>query len=212
VEGSTPAASRSRVLLAEDHLLVREGLRQLLGEHVEIVGTVGDGRSLLGAVDELRPDVVLLDISMPQLNGLDAAQQLRRAAPAVRVIFVTMHAEPDYVQAAMRTGAAGYVVKSAASAELLAAIDAAMRGSIHVSPQLAALTLEPRAADPLTPRQREVLQLVAEGRSAREIAEVLGVSRKTVEFHKSSIMRLLGLRSTAELTRYALDHGLLGPA
>ena len=199
------------MLLAEDHLLVREGLRQLLGEHVEVVGTVGDGRSLLAAVDELRPDVVLLDISMPQLNGLDAAQQLRRTAPGVRVIFVTMHADPDYVQAAMRTGASGYVVKSAASTELLAAIAAAMKGAIHVSPQFADVVAGPRAADPLTQRQREVLQLVAEGRTAREIAEILGVSRKTVEFHKSSIMRLLALRSTAELTRYALDHGLLGP-
>ncbi len=211
MQGASPSPSRPRVLLAEDHLLVREGLRQLLGEHVEVVGTVGDGRSLLAAVDELTPDVVLLDISMPQLNGLDAAQQLRRSAPDVRVIFVTMHADPDYVQAAMRTGASGYVVKSAASTELLAAIFAAMQGSLHISPQIAALVEGPRAADPLTPRQREVLQLVAEGRTAREIAEILGVSRKTVEFHKGSIMRLLGLRSTAELTRYALDHGLLGP-
>ena len=210
----TAAPTRPRVLLAEDHLLVREGLRQLLGEHVEVVGAVGDGRTLLTRADELRPDIVLLDISMPQLNGFDAARQLQRAASPTRVIFVTMHADPDYVQAAFRAGARGYVVKSAASSELLAAIDAAMRGEQYVSPQLAAAPGAPgrMLGDPLSPRQREVLQLVAEGRTAREIAEILALSRKTVEFHKASIMRLLGLHTTAELTRYALDHGLLGPA
>jgi DNA-binding NarL/FixJ family response regulator len=209
----TAAPPRPRVLLAEDHLLVREGLRQLLGEHVEVVGAVGDGRTLLASADSLRPDIVLLDISMPQLNGFDAARQLQRAGSPARVIFVTMHADPDYVQAAFRAGARGYVVKSAASSELLAAIDAAMRGELYVSPQLAAAPGAPgrMLGDPLSPRQREVLQLVAEGRTAREIAEILALSRKTVEFHKASIMRLLGLHTTAELTRYALDHGLLGP-
>lgn len=208
-------AARPRILLAEDHLLVREGLRHLLGERVEVVGSVGDGRSLLAVVEETRPDVVLLDISMPQLNGFDAAQQLRKAAPNTKVIFVTMHEDPAYVQAALRAGASGYVVKSAASAELLAAIDAAVVGGKYVSPQLAAADDgqgRGLADGGLTTRQREVLQLVAEGRTAREIAEVLSVSRKTVEFHKASIMRQLGLRTTAELTRYALDHGLLGPS
>lgn len=207
--------TKTRVLLAEDHQMIREGLCQLLGDRVDVVGTVGDGRSLLAANERLQPDIVLLDISMPQLNGFDAAQQLRRASPNARIIFVTMHDDPDYVQAALRTGALGYVVKSAASSELLTAVDAAMRGETFVSPQVAAApdgSDRLRTDPPLTPRQREVLQLVAEGRTAREIAEVLAVSRKTVEYHKGSLMRLLDLHTTAELTRYALDHGLLVPA
>lgn len=208
--------TRIRVLLAEDHRMIREGLCQLLDDRFDVVGTVGDGRSLLAANEQLRPDVVLLDISMPQLNGFDAAQQLRRAAPAVRIIFVTMHDDPDYVAAALRTGALGYVVKSAASSELMTAIDAALRGETFVSPQVAAANADGtdrlRTDPPLTPRQREVLQLVAEGRTAREIAEVLAVSRKTIEYHKGTLMRLLDLHTTAELTRYALDHGLLVPA
>lgn len=206
--------SKIRVLLAEDHVMVREGLRQLLAERVDVVGTVGDGRSLLAASEQLRPDVVLLDISMPQLNGFDAAQHLRRASPHVRVIFVTMHVDPAYVEAALRTGACGYVVKSAASSELLTALDAALRGEIYLSPQVADVRPDPIGrlrTGPLTPRQREVLQLVAEGRTAREIGALLAVSRKTIEYHKGSIMRLLDIHTTADLTRYALDHGLLVP-
>jgi DNA-binding NarL/FixJ family response regulator len=128
--------SKPRVLLAEDHSLLREGLRQLLADRVDVVGTVGDGRSLLAASEQLQPDIVLLDISMPQLNGFDAAQQLRRSLPRVRIIFVTMHVDPAYVQTALRLGACGYVVKSAASTELLAAIDAALHDEIFVSPRV----------------------------------------------------------------------------
>jgi len=156
-------------------------------------------------------------VSMPLLNGFEAARQLRRTAPRTRVVFVTMHAEPDYVHEAFRAGARGYVTKSAASAELLFAIRQVLAGGSYVSPaigvSLGDLVEAPREAFAhclsLSPRQREVLQLVAEGRPARAIAEVLGVSRKTVEFHKANMMRVLGLRSTAELTRYALDHGLV---
>jgi len=208
---------RPRVLLAEDHTLVREGLLKLLGEELEIVGAVADGRALVAAAEPCRPDVVLLDVSMPLLNGFEAARQLRRTAPRTRVVFVTMHAEPDYVHEAFRAGARGYVTKSAASAELLFAIRQVLAGGSYVSPaigvSLGDLVEAPREAFAhclsLSPRQREVLQLVAEGRPARAIAEVLGVSRKTVEFHKANMMRVLGLRSTAELTRYALDHGLV---
>lgn len=206
---------RPRVLLAEDHTLVREGLLKLLGDELEIVGAVADGRALIGAIEPCRPDVVLLDVSMPLLNGFEAARQLRRIAPRSSVIFVTMHAEPDYVHEAFRAGARGYVSKYAASAELLFAIRQVLAGGSYVSPalgvSLADLVDAPREAlaDSLSPRQREVLQLVAEGRPAREIAEVLGISRKTVEFHKANMMRVLGLRSTAELTRYALDHGVI---
>jgi DNA-binding NarL/FixJ family response regulator len=207
--------SKPRVLLADDHSLFREGLRQLLADRVEVVGAVGDGRSLLVACKELQPDLVLLDISMPQLNGFDAAQQLRRTSPQLRFIFVTMHLEPDYVKTALGLGASGYVVKCAASTELLTAIDAALRDEVFVSPEVSRAA--PDGSDdlrtgPLTPRQREVLQLVAEGWTAREIAVLLTLSRKTVEYHKGSIMRLLDLHSTPDLTRYALDHGFLVPA
>jgi DNA-binding NarL/FixJ family response regulator len=202
---------RPRVLLAEDHTLVREGLRQLLAPHVDVVGALGEGRGLRGAIDDTGAEVVLLDISMPGLNGLDAAAQLRRSHPQVKVIIVTMHAEPDYVVAAFRAGACGYVVKSAASAELITALATVLADQRYLSPQVAAPADPQAVVEPLTPRQREVLQLVAEGRTAREIAEILAVSRKTVEFHKSSIMRQLGLHTTAELTRYALSRGLVGP-
>ncbi len=207
--------SKPRVVLADDHPLFREGLCKLLADRVEVVGAVGDGRSLLVACKELQPDLVLLDISMPQLNGFDAAQQLRRTSPQLRFIFVTMHLEPDYVKTALGLGACGYVAKCAASTELLTAIDAALRDEIFVSPEVSRAA--PDASDdlridPLTTRQREVLQLVAEGLTAREIAVLLTLSRKTVEYHKGSIMRLLDLHSTPDLTRYALDHGFLVPA
>ena len=223
VEGSTDTPPRPRVLLCEDHTLVREGLRQLLADTLDVVGAVEDGRALLQAAEQLQPDVVLLDITLPQLNGFDAARQLARVSPACKVVFVTIHADPAYVREAFRAGATGYVVKTAACVDLLAAVTAVLKGQRYLSPQLAPLhadllSADPAAAQPgklsdtLTSRQREVLQLVAEGRTAREIAGVLNISRKTVEFHKSSIMRLLGLRTTAELTRYALERGIVGPA
>ncbi|MDC0722793.1 response regulator [Nannocystis bainbridge] len=204
---------RPRVLVAEDHTLVREGLVRLLADEVDIVGAVPDGRALVTAAQQCRPDVVLVDVTMPLLNGFDAARQLQRLHPMGRVIFVTVHADPDYVQAAFRAGARGYVVKTAASAELLLAIRTVLAGGTFVSP---ALTHEPwvdgpedRFGDELSARQREVLQLVAEGRPAREIGDILGISRKTVEFHKARLMRALGLRTVAELTRYAVERGPL---
>ncbi len=221
IEAETRAAgatSRPRVLIAEDHTLVREGLRVLLESDVDVVETVEDGRALVASAERLRPDVILLDISMPLLNGLDAARQLAQVSPDSKLIFVTMHADPAYVRQAFRAGARGYVVKSSASAALVAAVRAVVAGRRHISPaspELADLLVEgspveaPGAAEVLTPRQREILQLVAEGRTAREIAAVLGISRKTVEFHKASIMRLLALRTTAELTRYALARGII---
>lgn len=221
VDPTTRPTSRPRVLLAEDHTLVREGLRQLLAENLDVLDAVEDGRALLQAAERLQPDAILLDISMPQLNGLDAARQLARVSPRSKLVFVTMHADPAYVHEAFRAGASGYVVKSSASGDLVAAVRAVLAGSRYLSPalldehrELLAETLPPSApgklSDTLTGRQREVLQLVAEGRTAKEIAAVLTISRKTVEFHKSSVMRLLGLRTTAELTRYALDHGIIG--
>lgn len=207
-------SSRPRALMAEDHTLVREGLRRILGTELEILDAVPDGRALIPAVEQARPDLVLLDISMPLLNGLDAARQLVRTCPDSKLIFVTIHTDPDYVREAFRAGARGYVVKGAASSELLAAVREVLAGGTYVSPLIDRAALqEPqpgKLADRLTPRQREVLQLVAEGRTAREIAELLSISRKTAEFHKNSVMRQLGLHTTAELTRYALAHGIVG--
>ena len=218
----TLAVPRPRVLIAEDHTLVREGLRILLSGEVEVVDTVEDGRALLSAAERLRPDVILLDISMPLLNGLDAARQLAQHKSTAKLVFVTMHADPAYVRQAFRAGASGYVVKSSASAHLTEAIQEVVAGRRYISPipgtdHADLLTGDPATdgdelSDNLTPRQREILQLVAEGRTAREIAGVLGISRKTVEFHKASIMRLLRLRTTAELTRYAMAHGIIASA
>jgi DNA-binding NarL/FixJ family response regulator len=210
------------VLLCEDHTLVREGLCHLLADSLEVVDAVEDGRALLQAAERWQPDVVLLDITMPLLNGFDAARQLARISPGSKIVFVTCHAEPTYVREAFRAGAAGYVLKTAAATDLLAATTEVLSGHRYLSPGLAArhadlLAGDQRVAQPgqladtLTSRQREVLQMVAEGRTAREIAGILTLSRKTVEFHKASIMRLLGLRTTAELTRYALEHGIVGP-
>ena len=206
------------MLLCEDHTLVREGFRQLLAGSLDIVEAVEDGRALVQAVEQLKPDVVLLDISMPKLNGFDAARQLARVSPTSKIVFVTIHADPTYVREAFRAGATAYVIKTDAFADLLLAVTAALNGQRYLSPKLAVahaglLAGEHVApgplSDPLTVRQREVLQLVAEGHTAREIARSLNISPKTVEFHKASLTRVLGLSTTAELTRYALAHGIV---
>ncbi len=206
------SADRPRVLLAEDHTLVREGMRQILAEEFDVVDAVEDGRALLLAAERLRPDVIILDISMPRLNGLDAARQLARVSPTSRLLFVTIHADPTYVQAAFDAGGHGYVVKSEAAAQVALAVRTVMAGERYLAPTQSADAPPAGSAglhDGLTARQREILQLVAEGRTAREIGTILNISRKTVEFHKASIMRLLDLRSTAELTRYALARGII---
>jgi DNA-binding NarL/FixJ family response regulator len=210
---------RPRVLLADDHTLVADGLRRILEPECEVVGAVEDGRSLLVAAEKLKPDIILLDISMPLLNGVDAARRLRDTVPRARVIFVTMHADPTYVAGAFRAGASGYVLKRCASMELLSAIHEVLKGRPYVTPlitkdfvgELPDWMLGPRAVSgELTDRQREVVQLVAEGRSIKEIAAILKISGKTVTFHKSNVMRRLGIRTTAELTKYALEHGITG--
>jgi len=208
-----------RVLLAERHTLVREGLRDLLSEHMQVVDAVADGHALLAAAKRLQPDLVLLGIALPGLNGLDAVRQLGRLCPLGRAIFVTKHAEPAYVREAFRAGAAGYMVKSSVFAELLVAVHEVLAGRRYlckaIMPELAEILAETRPApgtlsDSLTIRQREVLQLVAEGRTAQQAAEVLNISRKTVEYHKASLMRSLGAHSCADLTRYAFAHGMIG--
>lgn len=209
--------SKPRVLLADDHALVLEGFKKLLEEHCQVVGCVEDGRSLLEAAKRLRPDIVVLDISMPQLNGLDAARRLRKIVPQARMIFVTVHADPDYVNQAFKAGASAYLLKRSAGSELSLAIEAVKNGNYYVTSliaknlvQSAISETEPTIGrqDHLPVRQREILQLVAEGLTLKEIASTLGLSPKTVEYHKSKLMEQLGIHTTAELTKYALAHGL----
>ena len=211
--------NRTRVLLADDHTLILSGISRLLGDKVELVGTVRDGRSLVKTVDLVLPNVVILDISMPLLNGIDAARQIKKAHPDIKIIFLTMHADPDYVTEALAAGGSGYLLKWSAEEELAAAIDTVMRGDVYLTSELSRQLVEAlgdktiassKMAHGLTEREREVLQLIVEGRAAKEIADILHLSVKTVEFHKYRIMKRLGVKSTVELARYALERQLLG--
>lgn len=211
---------RPRILMADDHSIVLAGLRKLVEAEGEVVGTVEDGRALIEEAQRLRPDVILLDISMPLLNGLDAARRLSKLVPDSKVIFLTMHAAPTYAMEAFKAGASGYLLKRSAASELKQAIQAVMRGQHYLTPLITKdvldATLRPpegtgrkRPVATLTPRQREVLQLIAEGKGTKDIARILDVSVKTVEFHKFRIMDELDLHSTAELTKYAIAEGLV---
>jgi DNA-binding NarL/FixJ family response regulator len=202
---------RARILLADDHVLVAAGLAKLLEQDFELLATIGDGRELLELVERDHPDVVVLDISMPNLNGLDAARRMRHIAPEVKIVFVTVHSDLAYVSAAFRAGASGYVLKGSAASELAEAVRSALHGKTFLTPlvdreALDVVLKQPEQRSPLTRRQQEVLQLVAEGHSAKAIGESLNISSKTVEFHKSLIMKRLNLHSVAELTRYAMGH------
>ena len=210
--------SRPRILLGDDHTLVLDGFRKLLEDRCDIVGVAEDGRTLLRMAQELEPDIVTLDISMPQLNGVDAARKLKKILPRTHLIFVTMHDDPAYVNEAFKAGASGYLLKRSAGSELRQAIQSVMDGQCYVTPLVAKGLVQSvisRGRPPvlqdksLTARQREVLQLVAEGMTVKEIASTLNLSPKTVEFHKSQIMTQLDLHTTAELTKYALVHGIL---
>ena len=212
------APQRARVLLADDHLLVAEALKSLLEPEFELVGVVEDGRALLEAAATLRPDVIVADITMPHLNGIDALVQLRQRGDAVPVVFLTMHSDATFARRALDAGASGFVLKHSAPAELRLAIGAALEGQVYLTPQLAAEVLESMkqgpqpiggALDSLPPRQREVLQLVAEGKSAKQIAAILEISPRTVEFHKYQMMETLGLHTSAELVHFAIKHGLV---
>lgn len=206
-----------RVLLADDHTLVLEGFRRIVEQRCEVVGAVEDGRALLEAAVRLRPDLILLDISMPLLNGVDAGRQLKKLLPDAKLIFVTMHADPAYVSEAFKAGASAYLLKRSAARELDQAIEAVLKGQYFVTSLLTRELVTGLSSEEggmfsqrqeLTPRQREVLQLIAEGRMIKEIAALLNISPKTVEFHKAQIIFHLNLRTTAELTKYALAHGL----
>ncbi len=210
--------SRPRVLLADDHTMILAGLRSLLESDFDLVGTAEDGRALLDAAVQLKPDVIMMDISMPLLNGIEAARQLKKTVPQSRIIFLTMHADVGYVKEAFKAGASGYLIKRSAATELVTAINEVMKGRTYVTPlvtkDMMDSFLEPSSSPEklqsrLTPRQREVLQLVAEGHSNKEIASILNVSAKTVEFHKYNLMQALGIRTTAELTQYAMRHGYI---
>ena len=209
---------RPRVLLADDHLLVAEALTSLLTPEFDLVGVVEDGRALIEAAGKLQPDVIVADISMPHLNGIDALAQLRQGGDRTPVVFLTMHRDVTFARRALDAGASGFVLKHSASVELVAAIRAALQGKTYLTPQLAGEVLEAmkegsgQAGDPvatLTPRQREVLQLLAEGRSAKEIAASLGISARTVEFHKYQMMETLDIHTNAELIHVAIRHGLV---
>lgn len=208
-----------RVLLADDHSLVLDGIRRLLEGHCDLIGSANDGKALVEAARRLAPDAVVLDVSMPILNGIDAAREIKRTFPTIKLVFLSMYSNAIYLRKALEAGASAYVLKSGASEELLTALKAAMKGDSYVSPGfghdvIASLQRGPeetaRAPVELTSRQRQILQLIAEGKQNKEISEILRVSVKTVEFHRSRLMTKLGAHTVAELTRFAIQEGLIG--
>ena len=208
---------RRRMLLADDHDLVRQGLRALL-EHqgMEVVAEASDGKQAARLAQELSPDVALLDWTMPLLNGLDAAREILRSCPKTRVILLTAHTEEGYVHEALQAGIHGYVLKSQAAPDLIQAIEEVLRGGIYLSPRVSRSIVEayktrsgPPVIDPLTAREREVLQLVAEGKTTKEVASMLCISVKTVESHRHRLMQKLQIHETASLTRYAIRRGMI---
>jgi DNA-binding NarL/FixJ family response regulator len=210
--------NKTSVLLADDHQIVLDGLQRILEPEFSIVGAVGDGRALIQAAQRLKPDVIVVDISMPLLNGIDATRKIRQRDPDARIIVLTMHPDLPYATEAFEAGAMGYVIKTSAGDELVTAIEAVMLGHNYVTPSIAKdlvdAVIHGRAESgdtgtPLTTRQREVMQLVAEGHSIKEMAEILSVSPKTVEYHKYRMMEILDLASTSELKQYAIKHRIV---
>ena len=209
---------RAKILVADDHVLVAQALEHLLAPEFDVVGTVADGRALLKVAGELLPDVVVVDIGMPLLNGLDAGEQLKTLHPAIKVIFLTQNREPRFAVEAFRRHASGYLLKDSAASELTTAIREALRGNTYVSPSIAKGMVEEAGVDvfqtplrDLSGREREVLQLLAEGKSMKEVAGLLGISPRTVEFHKYRIMELLHVKTNAELVQQAIKLGLIAP-
>jgi DNA-binding NarL/FixJ family response regulator len=216
-----------RVLLADDHVLIRAGIRALLQQMsaIEVIGEADDGREAIRLIGELHPDVVLMDIAMPGLNGLEAIARITREFPGVRVIILSMHATEEYVLQALRSGAAGYLLKGARTAELELAVRSAVRGDTYLSPAVSKHLVEQYVqgtpsstpardlspSERLTPRQREVLQLIAEGRTTKEIASLLSISIKTAEMHRAQLMERLSIHDVAGLVRYAIRNGLIHP-
>ena len=212
---STHPITRTRVLIADDHSIVAEGICSLLEKTYDVIGVVHDGRQLLAEASRLKPDVIVLDIGMPLLNGLDAGQRLRASLPAVKLVFITMKDDANLAAAALDLGAVGYVLKHAGASELMKAVSEVLQDRSYVTEKLRAENWAVREArarqfsKDLTPRQQEVLQLLAEGRSMKEIADILKVSEKTVMFHKYHVMKVFNLKNNAELVLFALNRHLI---
>jgi DNA-binding NarL/FixJ family response regulator len=211
---------RARVLLADDHRMLAEGLEKLLVPEFDLIGVVEDGRAMVEAAKALKPDVIVADITMPQLNGIEALEEIKKFDPNVRVVFLTMHRDIAYARRALEAGAAGFVLKHSASKELVLAVREAAQGRTYVTPTLAGEVLQAltqrssQAKDPvsgLTLRQREILRLLVDGLTAKQIALRLDISYRTVEFHKYRMVELLGLSSSAELIHFAIKHDIVGP-
>ncbi|MBH0203875.1 MAG: response regulator transcription factor [Nitrospira sp.] len=210
---------KPRLLMADDHSIMLAGLQKLVESMCEVVGTVQDGRALVEAAERLRPDLILLDISMPLLNGVDAARQIKKSVPDAKLLFLTMHASPVFATEALQAGGSGYLLKQSAASELPQAIESVLAGKTYLTPSIIKPVLSSIAQQDsvglrtsvmgLTPRQREVLQLIAEGRCAKDIAVLLNISVKTVEFHKTRVMEQLNLHSALELARFAIAEGLV---
>jgi len=211
--------TKPRIIIADDHTLMTEGLRRLLEPEFHVVGTASTGRQLIEMTDRVAADAVVLDIGMPELNGIEAARIINKSHPTIKLVFVTQQIDRHYVQAAFQAGATAFVAKQSASTELQRAISGALRGETYITSVAGIDTVgglerfDETARDffgrDLTTRQREVLQLTAEGKTVKEIGILLQISPKTVEFHKAAVMDQLGLRNTADLTRYALMHGII---
>jgi DNA-binding NarL/FixJ family response regulator len=211
---------RKTVLLADDHAIVVEGLRRVLEPDFDVVGVVADGRAMVIAARKLKPDLIVADVSMPLLNGIEAARQILATDPKVKIIFLSMHPDVIYVSEALQAGGSAYVLKISAGFEILAAIREVLQGKVYVTPSIDRATLEAQikrdqrsrqTPHSLSPRRREVLQLVAEGRSTKQIAEILRISPRTVEFHRYRAMESLGLHTLAELVQYAIKHRIAAP-
>ncbi len=210
-----------RVLLAEDHTIVRKGIRSLLDDEaqIEVVGEAGDGREALEKVEDLHPDIVLMDIAMPHMNGLEATRQIKKLFPEVKVIVLTMYTNEEYIFQMLQVGATGYLVKQSAPSELILAIQSVFRGDSYLSPAISTKivehlrqsddTYQESSYNALTTREREILQLIAEGNSNKEIAATLHISEKTVSVHRTNLMRNLGMHKNTELVHYALRQGLI---
>ena len=212
---------RTTVLIADDHEVVVEGLRRVLEREFDVVGAVADGLALVNTAEKIRPDVIVADVSMPRLNGIDAARQIRASSKRTKIVFLSMHPDVVYVAEALRAGGSAYVLKSSAGIEIVAAIREALRGGTFVTAAINRATVEaqmkrdqrlPDALPELSQRQREVVQMVSEGRSTKEIAGILNISPRTVEFHRYRAMQALGVRTLAELVQYAVKHRLIIPA
>jgi two-component system response regulator NreC len=207
-----------RIVLADDHVIVRQGLKSLLErEGFQVVAEASDGQEALGHVESLQPDIAVMDISMPTLNGLNAAREIRRASPKTKTILLTQHDESQYIREALEAGVKGYVLKNQVASDLLLAIRQVSRGQVYLSPGVSSAVMEAynskseTSKNPLTARERQVLQLIAEGKSTKDVASLLGISVKTAESHRTRLMQKLDIHETASLVLYAVRHGIVQP-